>query len=1148
MAEFRRGNCNMTVKISDLPQAVLPLTGNEQLEITQTIAGKDDSRRVSATDLAGSALGLDATFVTVTPNAVLPNERILTAGTNINIVDGGAGNPITVNVDDPLLLSDGLVTAPSYSFASDPNTGFFLSGPDVLVIAIGGVNRWEYNGNQFRSSQFSGGPALVAANTSASNPTVLPHQGRTGSGLASGAANQVELVAGGEEAVSYRTLSGEVTVTNSFEDGIVASTTQTQFQGQLNSSYSEVITVANPNDVVTAPQKERGMQLVIVNRGANVLQVFPANNDDLGNGTNNSITIAAGDSLIAVGGAGSTGQFWDILYNGPSSGFGDVFKVGIPVDEQIGVWTGDGTLEGDAQFQWDRTNKRLEIFGSGLSNRTRYYHDDTDGIIEQVNGGQIRLRGMGDGIDIESNAASPASNVYFRMHGDADFATDFVQGRFINDNVADAGGTLLDIFGNRDVTPGSVRIIHSGANSLATPITSGPTGTMGGIGTVNAVTPFSLFTNGTERVRIEGSGEVGIRHGNVLAIYDSTDADSLKWSHDGVSGLLATVGTTDINITGLSGRIKQGAETLAFVSEIGSTDPLLLSSGGVGVPTYSFAVDTDTGIFNPGADILGLTAGGVLGLSVTEVAGAITVEIQDNLTIDAPTGPGPHLSFINVAPSADVIDVLPTGSTNYDFATLRDQTGANFFFIRHDYSLSSLNHRLDFSSNAHNDILRLSSSNQEVAMIQQNYFFDETSFHISATKFLEFDERNTSPVPGAADGAFWVRDDVPNVPMFTDDAGTDFVLNAGVGPGGELPAGTVTDASLRWNGAANWVEETQVQISAAGLLTIFDAGLTDSLAISHNGTNVLFDFTNTTSVLWQGDVNLLLRDGANLQIFDPTNVQSISMFTDATTVTIGVSSGHSQVNITGGVVWRWLDVGATDYGSLQHDGTDFIIDALNARWLVVSASYTRLQLANGVLGEQELAAAPADTVGIGQWWVRDDTPNTPMFTDDAGNDFELNLGTTGRNHAVQARRTTDYLLTTAFVDITMDVTDVETDATVLDHDLVTNTDNIIIGATGTYEIMVDVTADPDPGAANRRRSLNARVRLNDAGTGIAGSVNHTDFHRDATAPFDNHLSFTFIADLTATDFITLQLSETLTGGGAGTDNANEITMKAVRLL
>jgi len=35
------------------------------------------------------------------------------------------------------------------------------------------------------------------------------------------------------------------------------------------------------------------------------------------------------------------------------SGGGDVSKVGTPVDNQVGVWTGDGTIEGDAGLTWD---------------------------------------------------------------------------------------------------------------------------------------------------------------------------------------------------------------------------------------------------------------------------------------------------------------------------------------------------------------------------------------------------------------------------------------------------------------------------------------------------------------------------------------------------------------------------------------------------------------------------------------------------------------------------------------------------------------------------------------------------------------------------------------------------------------------------
>jgi len=41
------------------------------------------------------------------------------------------------------------------------------------------------------------------------------------------------------------------------------------------------------------------------------------------------------------------------------AGTGDVSKVGIPVDNQIGVWTGDGTIEGDTALTFDTTTNTL---------------------------------------------------------------------------------------------------------------------------------------------------------------------------------------------------------------------------------------------------------------------------------------------------------------------------------------------------------------------------------------------------------------------------------------------------------------------------------------------------------------------------------------------------------------------------------------------------------------------------------------------------------------------------------------------------------------------------------------------------------------------------------------------------------------------
>ena len=75
--------------------------------------------------------------------------------------------------------------------------------------------------------------------------------------------------------------------------GITASTTQSQGQGALTSEINEVSICANINDTVTLPGAKAGGKCLVINNGAQTLQVFPASGDNLGAGLNTSMTIAA---------------------------------------------------------------------------------------------------------------------------------------------------------------------------------------------------------------------------------------------------------------------------------------------------------------------------------------------------------------------------------------------------------------------------------------------------------------------------------------------------------------------------------------------------------------------------------------------------------------------------------------------------------------------------------------------------------------------------------------------------------------------------------------------------------------------------------------------------------------------------------------
>lgn len=75
------------------------------------------------------------------------------------------------------------------------------------------------------------------------------------------------------------------------------------------------------------------------------------------------VTVAADDNLLIVD--DTDGALKKIVASDLLAGSGDVTKVGTPVDGQIGVWTGDGTIEGDSALTFDTTDDTLVIAASG---------------------------------------------------------------------------------------------------------------------------------------------------------------------------------------------------------------------------------------------------------------------------------------------------------------------------------------------------------------------------------------------------------------------------------------------------------------------------------------------------------------------------------------------------------------------------------------------------------------------------------------------------------------------------------------------------------------------------------------------------------------------------------------------------------------
>ncbi len=82
--------------------------------------------------------------------------------------------------------------------------------------------------------------------------------------------------------------------------GLTASTTQEQGQGALTAQVNEIATCVNVNDTVTLPTAVAGLKTVVINNGAQTLQIFPASGDNLGAGVDTSTTLASGSNVQYV--------------------------------------------------------------------------------------------------------------------------------------------------------------------------------------------------------------------------------------------------------------------------------------------------------------------------------------------------------------------------------------------------------------------------------------------------------------------------------------------------------------------------------------------------------------------------------------------------------------------------------------------------------------------------------------------------------------------------------------------------------------------------------------------------------------------------------------------------------------------------------
>lgn len=151
---------------------------------------------------------------------------------------------------------------------------------------------------------------------------------------------------------------------------------------------------------------------------------------------------------------------------------------------------------------------------------------------------------------------------------------------------------------------------------------------------------------------------------------------------------------------------------------------------------------------------------------------------------------------------------------------------------------------------------------------------------------------------------------------------------------------------------------------------------------------------------------------------------------------------------------------------------------------------------------------------------------------------------------LQIRDTTAQSVGTAWADVTFNTTDHENEAATIEHNNVT-TDEIDIKVAGYYHVEYDVNIVL-VGSANTNLLLQARIRLNNAGTGIVGShAEDTEFQDNSIEGVDveTQVHGGFYVNAAANDKLTLQLQYVdVAGTGTPGIDTDEVSIKVTQLF
>lgn len=873
------------VRISDLPPAILPLTGAELLEITQNGL----SYKVTSNELQ-QPLGLQADFVTLSANVDLPNERILTAGVGISIVDGGPGLDVTISSTAvPGGQVDSVVGGSNITVdATDPANPIVNLDDPVLANVSGNITG-DVNGVTLSNA----GPATAFLNQSGGY-TVPPGVGGSLAGLSdvdlTGQA-QYDLLFNVDGANWEDTAGNLIFDTAAFALQLGAGYALNMIDASVTSRrVAEIAVAGTPSVTIDHPSVQvvaevsttsnvevavTGAVLPLLNDGDVYLILAVAQHHQGNTGGQN---IHGADIAIATGTGVPYGNCRDDIeppsaVPGSATGqwfcgvtmitYSTAFDAQIQLEHSAGAtathyvnnaaliainmtqfgtenvdffrsvlapfvtvtdagWSnlsptitiGDGVSDWllFGAFQCDQPNvaaARIE-FGlfDGAVNSTYVIHQFADLQDIKSVSFSVVLQGIAAttfqtaarAVAASTNTARifTSSIIAIRLNRFAQYSITSAAGPTSPPGAAEFSLLTDSIVANSSSDWGILAFVRNQwiANTLSGTTYARANINAGGFTTLSgfsASSPQAIVENAT--VELTGKQMVPITDLSGVVATDTVGAE-LRWIPPATFGsalanvynmVLFTWNTLDNSTevftvgdpvldTQIDGLTINMFGAYSFPIADGTVGQVLRTDGAgqlsfVTVAAVPAGADSNIQYNNGGV------FGGESNFTYNDLEKGIT------LTHDAAPGSGRPAVAITVNVAAPAMR-FSTNQTGYSLMEVNANAGINVGFdLDLDFTGADPDHALRLTDQA-GSFLQTWSRNGIVDISNSLLVVDTTApaaVRISGAALLEMNERTVANAFVAGVGQFWVRDDAPNVPMFTNDVGTDFVLNAGGG-------------------------------------------------------------------------------------------------------------------------------------------------------------------------------------------------------------------------------------------------------------------------------------------------------------------------------------------------------------------------------